>query len=149
MMFEQLPWNVASKVVEDGECWLYTGGGDVYGVVKVKGKSRLVHRYVFQCVNGPILSGLEVCHTCDRPKCIRPKHLYAGTHEQNIADRQERGRGACGSRQGLSRLTEEQVLAIRAEYKPGVVRQVDLAAKYGVTHSTIGKALRGATWGHV
>ena len=149
MSLELLPPKVRNKVVIDGDCYIFVGGGGVYGYVKVKGKQRLAHRYVFECVNGEIPSGCEVCHECDHPKCVRPEHLYAGTHAQNIADRQLRGRSARGERQGLSKLTQVQVTAIRTEYSVGLTRQVDLAVKYGVTHSTIGKAIRGDTWSHV
>jgi hypothetical protein len=35
--------------------------------------------------------GREACHTCDVKLCVRPSHLYWGTHSQNIQDQHDRG----------------------------------------------------------
>jgi uncharacterized protein YjcR len=64
-------------------------------------------------------------------------------------DRSARGRHAHGARQGLAKLTDEIVLEARRLYATGKYRQKDLAVKYGVSQTTIGKALTGEQWSHV
>lgn len=51
-----------------------------------------------------------------------------------------------GEKNGRAKLTEEQVRQIRASYKTGAVRQIDLAARYSVTQSMISAIVRGAFW---
>ncbi|WP_186369141.1 HNH endonuclease [Rothia kristinae] len=100
----------ASKIVRGPgarDCWIWTGavGDDGYGrfwTRNTDGAQRMTraHRFAFeQLVGDPAqLDGVEVCHTCDNPLCVRAEpgpgsHLYAGDRSRNMADRAERGRG--------------------------------------------------------
>jgi len=65
--------------VKNGECWDYTGKNDA--------PSREIWRHI----HGPIPEGLLVCHSCDRPKCGRPKHLWLGTQSDNMQDASRKG----------------------------------------------------------
>jgi hypothetical protein len=105
---------------------------------------------------GPIPEGLHVCHHCDNPPCVNPAHLFLGTRSDNMRDMVAKGRHvastnpgtmARGSRQGLSKLTEQDVADIRERYAPG--NGVVLAREYGVHPRTIMRAVNGFTWGHV
>lgn len=145
------------KVV--GECheWQGLRNNHGYGRVSVLGWPVYLHRLIYQAAHGLIPDGLHVLHRCDNPSCIRPEHLFLGTHRDNMADMVTKGRGgACpperqarGSRQGLSKLTEADVRAIRTEYAASGTTRAELARRYDVHPRTIGRVLTGFTWGHV
>lgn len=78
-------------------CWPYKGPTDRDGYGRYMG--RAAHREAFAIATGRGPT-LFVLHTCDNRPCCQPLHLYEGTQEQNIRDRQERGRSAVGTRNG-------------------------------------------------
>jgi hypothetical protein len=75
---------------------------------------------------GEIPAGKFVCHKCDNRLCVRPDHLYAGTHRENMRDMRVRERN-------IRKLTHEQAARIRADTRP----QRQIAADYGVSQSTV------------
>ena len=79
----------SSYVVADNGCWIWQRNpSQRYGITN----GQLAHRVSYERENGPIPDGLEVCHSCDTPKCVNPKHLWLGTHKDNMADASSKGR---------------------------------------------------------
>lgn len=106
------------------------------------------HRISWVLAFGPIPDGLNVLHHCDNPPCVRPDHLFLGTHRQNIADKVAKGRQHRGERHPFARLTTASVLAIRTRHVGGDSVS-ELAAEFGVNRRTVRDAINRVTWGHV
>lgn len=63
-----------------------------YGYVSFEGKKYQAHRVSHELHIGPVPEGLLVLHHCDNRPCCNPKHLHAGTHQDNILEAIERDR---------------------------------------------------------
>jgi hypothetical protein len=132
-------------------CINFTGARSRFGHGELgfKGKKYRAHRLSYETHIGTIPDGLVVCHRCDNPACINPKHLFLGTQADNLADARQKGRmktpNPRGERHGLSKLTSSDIIKIRADRRP----QRAIAADYGVAQSTIKNIKIGRTWGHV
>jgi hypothetical protein len=57
--------------------------------------------------------------------------------------------GHYGEGHRSAKLTEEQVLEIRRRYAKGGVRQVDLAAEFGIDQTHVSDIVRRNVWRHV
>lgn len=77
----------------DGECWAWTGATKKYGRgwFGLKGTPVYAPRVSWAIANGCEPDGL-VLHSCDNANCVNPAHLRVGTFQENIRDRDERGR---------------------------------------------------------
>jgi hypothetical protein len=89
-------WEKVDKDSGQG-CWLWRGMQERSGYGKAcvaKGRVVVAHRVAWFLTNGDIPAGLQVNHRCNTRLCVRPDHLYLGTHQQNAGDRYSRSRGA-------------------------------------------------------
>lgn len=127
-------------------CWLWSGAiRDGYGRFRVGRKKITVHRYAYETLRGPIPVGLIVRHKCDNPACVNPDHLEPGTHVDNVADMDKRGRRSVGENMPWSKLTEADIKEIRSDTR--TLRAI--AAQYGVVHSVICRIKKLKKWRHV
>lgn len=73
-----------------GECWEWTGSFSKSGYGRLGGI--LAHRISYELFVKEIPDEWCVCHHCDNKKCIRPEHLFAGSHKDNSADMTSKSR---------------------------------------------------------
>ena len=78
-------WSCVAK--GDGEsCWEWVGHRNAsgYGVFGYRLKKVLAHRRSYTMENGEIPAGLDIDHLCRNRACVRPSHLRAITHRENM-----------------------------------------------------------------
>lgn len=127
------------------ECWLWTGSLDTGGYPQIwsgpKGVMRLAHRAVYELSVGPIDDGLDVCHTCDVPRCCNPAHLFLGTATDNAVDMCMKGRNVIlrGERNPNAKLTDAQI----AEIRSSTDKQALIAARFGIRQGSVSNIVRG------
>lgn len=137
-------------------CWEWTAYIDPhgYGRINIDHKSRSAHRVSYELHVGPIprgegYHGIEVMHKCDNRRCVNPDHLQAGTHQQNILDAVLKGRIVMkrrrGEEVGNARLTEADVLRIRADPRP----QRAIARDFSLSFQHVNAIKVGKRWGHL
>lgn len=136
-----------------GKCWVWTKAdrGKGYGVLSINDREVATHRFAYVLLVGPIPNGLFVLHRCDNPSCVNPMHLYAGTHEQNMADKRVRGRAARGERNFNTKLTLGNVREIKRRLRDGgkANSPYAIAKDYGVWPNAITNIAKGRSWVHV
>lgn len=87
------------SAVEPGPCliWPHARTTDGYGVVRIDGQPRYVHRIACEQAHGPAAqAGLEAAHSCNTPACFNPHHLRWATSAENTADMLQAGRARKG-----------------------------------------------------
>ncbi len=144
------------------ECWVWTGRPTDRGYGRIRlsrvttGVPALTKKahVVAYCLDAgigidEIPEGKQVNHTCHNRPCVNPKHLYLGTHRENMRDRDIVGNTRRGEEVPTSKLEERQVLEMRSLYDASGISQRALADKYDVSKSAVGKILRREMWEHI
>lgn len=143
-------------------CWIWTAGAfsNGYGQFRVGAKKVRAHRAAYELVRGPLPPGELACHRCDVKLCVRAEpgdggHLFAGTHADNAADREAKGRGARHSGVSLpgeanpaAKLTAEAVARLRALRLHASWSYRRLAEAFGISRSQARNIVQGRSWGN-
>lgn len=157
-------WN---KVRKTRGCWIWTSAitDRGYGVFQIGDRTVRAHRYAWELSTGEDPGDLFVCHSCDNPRCVNPRHLFLGTHQDNMDDKKRKGRasrqGPIKPAQGVlngarkyperlrrgeenpkAKLTSSQA----AEIKSSQDSLKTLADRFGVSVSAIWCVRSGKTW---
>ncbi len=116
-----------------------------YPIIRLNNRKEYVHRIVCSHFNGPPSSaGPVVRHLCGNGYlgCLRPACLAWGSYAENSADMVRHGRSGRGGLGSITRILDEnQVVRIVELYRQGCFTQSALATQFGVSQSTISKAL--------
>ena len=103
-----------------------------------------VHKLVLEAFVGKCPEGLECCHNDGNSFNNHIDNLRWDTHKSNIHDRIKHGTSNRGERCGTSKLTLEQVRAIRKDDR----LQRLIASDYGIAESMISRIKNGVRWQH-
>lgn len=117
-------------------------------MIRVNGRITGAHRVMWERTFGEIPEGMFVCHKCDVPSCVNPRHLFLATAGDNIRDAAKKGRMRRGEKNPLSKLCKKNVLAIRRRRRNGETLK-SLADDFGVSIAAIWFAETGRNWRHV
>ena len=150
-------WNKVDIKGED-ECWNWKGykNGGRYGRTWIDDRGYYAHRVIFNLAypNTITLSAPKdsdesgfLLHTCDNPSCCNPKHLFVGTHADNMADKVAKNRQAkfSSGKAPRCKLSMAQAREIRQLRKDGVSAR-DLAQRYEISLPSIKTLLRGHSY---
>lgn len=132
-----------ASVDKTGDCWLWARYRHPSGYGQFSHMQ--AHRVAWELTHGPIPEGVVVCHRCDNPSCVNPDHLFLGTDAENIADRDAKGRGPRGLRNGRAVLTPDRVGELRAAAQGGL-SAAQLGRMFGVSPSQANRVATGKRW---
>lgn len=146
------------KVKKQSGCfiWLAAKNRKGYGMYGSK-KEKFAHRISFLFLNGEIPKGMLVCHTCDNPSCVNPKHLFLGTAKDNALDMVNKARSAfqkgnlvdnSGENHGMAKLKDKFVGKIKKLYESGKT-QAFIAKQFNIDQAQISRIINKKSWIHV
>lgn len=140
------------EILGPDDCWKWTADKihNGYGHFKYKRHTVVAHRIAWELSYGAIPDNLYVLHYCDNRICCNPRHLFLGTHADNMADMVQKGRSAIehGEYNPQAKLTDKQVKEIKSQLTENVPQPV-LAKKYKTSQSNISQINTGKTWTHI
>jgi hypothetical protein len=170
-------WAGVDKSGGPDACWEWRRGRSTegYGVFCIARRQFRSNRAALMLTIGSLPDGDGALHKCDNPPCCNPAHLYPGDVRQNVADRDGRGRGACGARcipkrllrgdehpsrvhperrprgeaHGNAKLSDEQVVEMRRLYAAGRITADAIASRYSISKDQLGRIVSGRAWRHV
>jgi DNA-binding XRE family transcriptional regulator len=152
--FEEIFWSQVDVSGGPDACWPWAGGRNKnnYGTLKRKGKNYLAHRIAYTLTYGAIPEDKpHICHACDNPPCVNPRHLWAGTNLDNVKDKIKKGRGAKtysnnGENHWKTKLTATLVREMRDLYNKGNLNAPAIAKIYGINRTTCYNIVTGQKW---
>ena len=120
-------------------CWVWNSANNgKYGIFHHR---EYAHRYSYQYHKKEVLGTRVVMHKCDRPLCVNPDHLTAGTQRLNAKDAMEKGRLSSGDSHGFS-VKAKTVAAMIEALSLGVPRRI-IADLAGVCRQTVDNVANG------
>ncbi len=161
-------WTKVAITADTDRCWNWLGASHKqgYGIITHRGKPFGAHRVSYFIRFNNINDNLHCLHKCDNPKCVNPNHLFLGTHQDNVSDREKKGRNnppkgdkhwvrlhpekiKRGEDSRNSKLNTSQDLQIRELYDKNIYSQRLLAKKFGVGQYCIARIVTRKSWRHI
>ena len=113
-----------------------------------KHKTKRVHCLVLEAFIGPRPPNKVACHGDGDKNNNRLSNLRWDTRAANEQDKMAHGRSTIGERNGMSKLTSEQVLDIRRLDAMGESNTI-IARRYRVRKTTISRIVSRKRWKHL
>jgi|WetSurMetagenome_2_1015567.scaffolds.fasta_scaffold259012_2 hypothetical protein len=110
---------------------------------------KFIHRLVLETFIGPAPLGTEACHNDGNPLHNFLDNLRWDIHKNNQQDRIKHGTYTPGEKCHLSKLTNPDIIKIRALYQFRVFTYKDIAKLYNVHHETIRRIVVREIWKHI
>ena len=137
---------LAAEPTDSCVIWPHSMTADGYGRRQRKeyGTYRVSRQIAHDTHGSPPEGKPNALHSCGRGQfgCVNPLHLRWGSQRENMADRIIHGTSNRGQRHGLSKLTEEDVLAISGSDETCSA----LSERFNVCRKTISLIRRGESW---
>lgn len=151
-----------SIIIDSNGCWIWqkakkgNNRNSSYGQMQTGSrkngtrKRMLAHRFSYEAFKGEIPIGLCVCHKCDNPPCVNPDHLFLGTRQDNIKDREEKGRNnpVFGESHFKAKITESQALSI-LEMRKNKIKIKEIASKFNISIHVVKDISARRNWKHI
>lgn len=127
------------------DCWDWNACKDKngYGIFSYRGYPIKAHRYSYQLFyKCSILPNYQICHTCDNPSCVNPIHLWIGTNQENVLDRNLKGRSETCGKWGVNNdwlsVSDEQTIQIINDINLSKVKSVEgIINKHNVSETWV------------
>lgn len=90
----KFPERFWEKVEKTDKCWIWIGrvNKDGYGEVSYNNRVWKAHRLSYLIEHKDFNRSLYVCHNCDNPSCVNPRHLFLASQKVNMQDMSNKNR---------------------------------------------------------
>ena len=130
-------------------CWKFNTKVDKDGYSQITGSKHAkklgltrAHQASYYLHKGNIPNDKMVCHTCDRPWCVNPNHLFLGSPNDNVQDMMNKGRYKHPTEYGkFIKITPEQKQQIMS--LKGIKSSLTVGKEFNVSFSRVCQIWRG------
>jgi predicted XRE-type DNA-binding protein len=150
----ELILRITTHVMEDGECWSWTGALQSCGatpVMRWKRKTHAVRRLILSERGHIPRNKMVATYTCGNPLCVNPDHT-AWALRKTVQQRttQERGHQNKATRNkkiaDKARQNGKLTLELAEQVRQAEGNQYEIAARFGVSQATVSSIKLGKTW---